>query len=292
MRANPSWDDLRLILAVGRSGSFLKASVAHRLATSTFSRRMTQLERDLGVALLERRNDGVRLTPAGQRLFATAEDVELRLESGMRDLGSNDEARLEGAVRITCGDGFAPAVVDAVAGFALRHPKVQVELVVDSRMLDLPRREADIAIRTRRGSERSLIYQGLGQLALGLWASAGYLERAGQPRSAAQLAKHTFISMGDDQPLARWMRAQGARDFVFQCTTFSAVVGAVRAGMGISVLPHAVADGFTRVLPSLEPPEQEVYLVMHEDARRQAPVRVFAGWLKEQLGRVLRESPR
>jgi DNA-binding transcriptional LysR family regulator len=83
---DPRWDDLRLLLAVGRRGSFLGAGRALGLATSTLSRRLTALERSVGAVLVERRADGARLTDAGRRLAAAAEDVELALGARLREL--------------------------------------------------------------------------------------------------------------------------------------------------------------------------------------------------------------
>src|SRR5262249_50318324 len=109
---DPRWDDLRLLLAVGRRGSFLGAGRAVGLATSTLSRRLTALEQSVGAVLVERRADGARLTDAGRRLAAAAEDVELALGARLRELPATG-GRLSGSIRVTAGDGFAELLGEA-----------------------------------------------------------------------------------------------------------------------------------------------------------------------------------
>jgi DNA-binding transcriptional LysR family regulator len=291
MEAKPAWDDLRLLLSIGRTGSFLKAARLHAVATSTLSRRLTQLEAQLGQVLLERRSDGVRLTHAGQQLFAIAQDLELRLETGLRELSTGTSGELKGVVRATCGDGFGSLLAGAAADFERHHPRVRFELAVETRWFDLGKREADVAVRMVRGTERSLVHAEAGQLDYGLWAAGPYLERRGTPRSQAQLGAHAFAALAGNDATTRWLKGLGARTIVCQSTTFAALLAAVRAGIGIAALPALVSTGLVRVLPSVRTPPLPVYVVMHAEARRQPHVRAFAQAVSARVRAVLSARP-
>lgn len=279
------WDDLRLLLAAARAGSFLAAGRALGLATSTLSRGLGRLEAAVGATLVERRADGVRLTEAGRRLRETAEELELRLGARMRELPAG-ALGLEGTIRISAGDGFVEFLSEVVADFAWRHPEVSFELAIESRPADLARREADLALRTHHGREASLVYQTLGALPYGLYASGAYLERHGTPRSLAALARHRFV--GFAPPLAtlppmRWLRRHGVTRFPVRATSFGAQLAAARAGAGIALLPDRLAAGLERVLPRARPEPLNVYLVSHPDARRLAHVRAFGDALRQRF---------
>jgi DNA-binding transcriptional LysR family regulator len=274
----PDWDDLRLLLAVARSGSFLAAARGLGVATSTVSRRLTRLERAAGARLLERGATGVRATEAGRRLVETAEDIELRLQAQLRDLPSATRP-LEGVIRVTAGDGFAEPLHQAIAAFVARHPGVDFEVVIEARALDLARREADLAIRTGRGPERSLVYRSVGRLPYGLFAARAYLERAGSPRDLRELARHAFVGFAEPLhrlPAMRWLRQHGATRFVLRATGFQSVLAGARAGLGIAALPEVTATGLERVLPRARIEPLPVYLVLHPETRRLPHVRAFA----------------
>src|SRR5262245_35249235 len=271
------WDDLRLLLAVARTGSFLAAGRELEAATSTLSRRLARLEAVLGAPLLERRNDGVRLTEVGGRLAETAAELDLAVSARLRDLPTSARI-LEGTIRGTAGDGFTGFVVETIAAFAERHPGVSFELVIEGRALDLVHREADVAIRTGHGREGSLIYRTLGRLAYGLWASRDYTERRGLPRTLAQLPGHSLLGFAaplDRLPVMRWLRAAGVRRFTLRATSFAPLLAAAHAGLGIAPLPEILGDGLVRVLPRAALDPLTVYLVTHPAARRLPHVRAF-----------------
>jgi DNA-binding transcriptional LysR family regulator len=280
------WDDLRLLLAVARRGSFLAGGRDLGLATSTLSRRITALEAAVGTALLERRADGARLTEAGRSLAEAAHDVELALGARMRDLSGTAGDRLAGVVRVTSGDGFADVVADAVARVVARHPDVSFELQIENRPADLARREADVAIRTMHGREGSLVYRSLGGLPYGLYAAPSYAARHGLPRTLRDLPRHACLGLPADFARVawmRWLRAHGVARFVVRSTSFAAMLAAARAGVGIAALPERLGDGLVRVLPRVKPDPLPVWIASHVDARRRPAVRVFTDVLAERF---------
>lgn len=285
------WDDLRLLLAVARAGSFLAAGRELGVATSTLSRRLGTLERAVGTPLLERRSDGSRLTDAGRRLAATAQDVELALGARLREL-PGPRGVLAGVVRVTAGDGFADFLAEAIAGFGERHPGVSFDVVIENRPVDLPKREADVGIRTLHGREGTLVYGKLGVLAYGLYAAPAYVARRGAPRTLRDLARHPCLGLAapfERVGWMRWFRANGVGRYAFRSTSFGAILAAARAGVGIAALPDRMATGLARVLPRARPDPLPVWVASHVDARRQPAVRAFVDHLAARF-RLLAED--
>jgi DNA-binding transcriptional LysR family regulator len=281
------WDDLRLLLAVARTGSFLAAGRGLGLATSTLSRRIARLESAVREPLLERRSDGVRLTASGARLAETAGELDLAVRARVRDLPAG-RRELEGTIRLTAGDGFTGFAVDAVAAFRAVHPRVAFELVIDAHPLDLVRREADVAIRTGHGRESSLIYRTLGELPYSLWASQGYVARRGSPRRSGDVSNHDWLGLGtplDRTPAMRWLRSLGIDRFALLATSFGTLLAAAKAGLGVTALPDRFAAGLVRVMPRARPAPLAVYWVTHPDARRLPHVRAFGDLVVDRFAR-------
>ena len=142
----PSWDDLRILLAVHRDKSFLAAGKALGVAGSTVARRVEAIERSLGRVLVHRGNDGTRLDPDALRLVALAEQLELGLASLSRD---GRDAEVSGTVRVSLSEGFIRPLVPLLARLHAKHPALAIELISESRLADLVRGEADIGIRMK-----------------------------------------------------------------------------------------------------------------------------------------------
>jgi len=287
--AASQWDDLRILLAVVRSGSFLAAGSALDLAVSTVSRRIAHLESSTESKLIERRSDGAHATPKGRELAALAERMELEIAAALRS-GTRSARALEGVLRVSVGDGFTRPMMDCVASFSIRHPGIAFEFIVESRAADLRKREADIAVRTVHKQESSLVYRRIGRLDYGLAASSAYLERAGTPTSIEDLRTHSFVSFAP--PLDRhmtvcWLERIGARRYTCLTTSFRSLLAAVRAGIGVGALPRRASNGLIALLPGLAPDPLELFLVTHPEALRRREVRAFADAILADMGRRL-----
>src|SRR5438552_3641139 len=141
------WSDLQLLVKVRDAGSMLRAARRLGLAASTVSRRMTSLEQAAGAPLVERGTEGIRMTPAGDALAACGAELETGIGRALREL-PRPGAAVTGTVRVSAGDGFANAIVSAAAACAAKHPGIRFELALEDRVLNLVRREADVAVRT------------------------------------------------------------------------------------------------------------------------------------------------
>jgi DNA-binding transcriptional LysR family regulator len=263
----------------------LRAARRLGLAASTVSRRIAGLERAAGVSMFERGPDGVRLTLAGAALAACGSEVELGVSRALRDL-PRPGAALTGTIRVSAGDGFAEPIVAAIRAMTARHPGVRFELLLEDRVVNLPRREADVAVRTVHHRESSLVYRKVRELKYGLFADARYLADKGEPRRAGDLAKHVWIGFSpplERLPAQRWLHAQVGRPPLLATSTFSSLLSATRAGLGLAALPRISAAGLEAVLPGTELPVMPVWIAFHRDARNQPHLAPFLEHLRAEL---------
>ncbi len=288
----PSWDDLRMLLAVHRDRSFLLAARTLGVATSTVSRRIEALEKSVGRPLVHRGNDGTRLDPDALRLVALGEAFELGLEALRRD-GSDDA--VTGTVRLSMSEGFVRPVTQVMARLRVKHPSLAVELMSESRMVDLARHEADIGVRLSKTSSAAVISRFMGRAQPALFASRDYVQRrlpgARLSRDAAALQDWVgFDASLERLPQERWMRAYGAKNFVFRSNASIAIEQAVVSGIGVGLL----MEGHATSQPSLvqlevedAPPSVEVYLAFHRDSKKTPRVRTVVRELEAEFRRLV-----
>jgi len=264
-----SWDDLRVLLAVHRQGSFLSAGKALGLSTSTTSRRIDALEAAVGRRLVNRGRTGTELEPDALKLIRLAEDLQRGLEVERRDARST-----AGTVKVSVPDGAVREVAEALLAFRREHPETDLELVGESRLSDIARREADIGLRLTRSSSRVLVEKHVATLRFGLYASPDYVRRNLPSRRLRKkdIGRHPFIGLDSrwrSLPHEQWMTSLGATRFPFRSSSMLAILEAVRQGAGIAAL--VVQDARTADLVRIEVdsigPTQPMYLVYHRELR-------------------------
>src|SRR5690606_3379746 len=174
-----NWDDVRIFLAVARSGQILGAARRLELNHATVSRRIGALEEALRAKLFRRLTTGSELTPAGERFLDIAERMEADMIAARSSVAGEDED-VSGTVRIGAPDGFGVAFLARHLGELTRqHRDLTIQLVPVPRFFSLSRREADIAITVERPQEGRLVAGKLVDYTLGLFASRGYAGRYG-----------------------------------------------------------------------------------------------------------------
>lgn len=289
----PSWDDLRILLAVHRDKSFFAAGKTLGVAASTIARRVDAIERSLGRVLVHRGNDGTRLDPDALRLVALAEELEFGLASLVRD---GRDAEVSGTVRVSLSEGFLRPLVPLLARLQAKYPALSVELISESRIADLARGEADIAIRIVRSESASVVSKSLGRATTGLFASREYVERrlpnARLSREVASLHKWIGLDASLERlPQEQWLRQYGATRFTFRSNSAIAIEHAVLAGMGIGLLgaaQGAALPGLVQLDTERPPPPVDVFLAFHRDARKTPRVRVVVKEIEADARRLLR----
>ncbi len=291
-----SWEDLRVLLAVSRASSFLAAGRALGVSTSTVARRISVLEAQLGTRLVHRAATGTTLELDAAPIVALAERIEADLAVAVRDLGAKPE-RLAGTVRVSLGEGFVRFGARVAARFRREHPETQIELVAMERLADLPKREADLAVRVFKFKSDTTLTRKVGELHYGLYASEEYLRRArSSPLTRGNFAAHDFViyeGFLERQPEVHWLRERGATRFPFRANNTDGIVEGAVLGQGIAALPVLLAEGIEalrRIRLDEDPPTKPVFLAMHRDMRSVPRVRALGEALANELTREL--SPR
>jgi len=282
------WDDLHSFLAIARTGSLSGAARELGVRQSTMSRRLAALEQRAGARLLSRTPSGYTLTALGEAVLGNAERMEAEAIAIERAVAGRDVS-LSGLLRITTVDTLASHVLPlAVARLRCQHPGISVEIISDSRLLSLARREADIALRMTRFEGHEVVARKVGLAANGLYASSAYLDRSGQP--SADGAGHAVITPLEDQdhlPESRWLAARFPRAQVALRSNDREVhLGAVRAGIGIAVMSRLLAStppDLIEIPHAGDLPDREIWLGMHQDLRTMPRIRAGVAAITAQL---------
>ena len=276
--------DLRTLLAIAREGSLAGAARSLRVNHSTVFRRLGAIEARLGARLFERQGGSYVTTAAGEDLLRTAERVEAEVEALERRLSGQD-LRLTGSLRLTAPDDLAELLVmPLLAEFATRYPEITVELVVDNRMLNLTRREADVALRPTRQPPETLAGRRVAGIASAVYGAAG--AAAGKAGDIGQ-RWIAWEEGGGPAPVARWIAEHVDRHAIgYRSNSMLNQANAARAGLGLAVLPCFLGDGDPRLQRVGEPlPElaTELWLLTHPDLQRTARIRALLDLLYDAL---------
>jgi DNA-binding transcriptional LysR family regulator len=276
-----NWDDARIFVALHRERTLRAAARALDIDQATVGRRLAALEHTLGATLFLRTSNGYELTPVGKIAIRAAEAMEQSAHDLVRHTQGVDK-RLAGEVKLSTTDALAQEfVMPAIERLHMKHPDVSVMLDTTSQILNLAKREADIAIRTVKPRNPDLLARRLARWEVGLYASPDYMRRHGEPAPGERFAGLDLVVY---QPY--FVKAR-VPDFLGEPLTGGRIVArlntnltlraALRAGLGISVLPVPMGerDGLVRIWPdrSNDAP-YEIWLVTHQDLRHTARIRV------------------
>ena len=287
------WDDVRIFLAVSHDGTFSGAARALGVDHVTVARRIASLEEHLGAKLLSRTPDGLETTPAGQAIIKQCESMEVAALCVERLIAGQDR-RAAGQVRVTSTDAMADRfLIPVFVKLHVEHPELQVDLLTGVRKYDIARREADLAVRPSmaRPSDAGLVCRKLGEVGFSLYASPKYLAKAGTPKRHGGLAGHDLIRFMGTPPLMgpplMGESIEGARVSI-RTNDHASQVRAAANGLGIADLPCYLGDecrDLVRLWPDEPPPSRPLWLIMHEDLRRAARVRIVATAISDAIER-------
>ena len=274
------WDDVRIFLALARAGSLAGAARSLRVEHTAVARRIGQLEQALGLHLFDRLPRGWILTSEGEQLAGRAAQMEEQAHEFMREAA--DGVQLSGTVRLSASPSVGQEfLLPRLCAIHQRWSSITLELVVETRVAILSRREADLALRIGRPHDPGLAARLLGNMAYGLYCRPGYTEGRSE-------ADWRFVAYDDSlahTPEHQWLESlRGNRAYALRANTLALQRDAVRMGLGLAVLPHfmATGDALLERLPfSGGPPPREIWLVVHPDVRRSPRVRLIADLLVE-----------
>ena len=288
-----NWDDTRIFLAVCRKATLRGAARVLNVDQATVGRRIAALEKALGTTLFLRTSEGYVLTVAGESALKSAEKMERSALELQRQIQGLDD-RLTGEVRITTTDTLATDfLIPAIASLHRQHPDVKVRLDTSIQMLSLSKREADIAVRNIKPDNPDLITRCLARFPVGLFASADYARRHGEPVPGTAFAGHDLIMFqpylenGREPTIVSEAISQGR--LVATVNTGLMMRRSIAAGIGIGEVPVCLgeADGLTRLWPDRQRlGTYDIWLVTHEDLRHTARVRAVIEKIVEVFAAV------
>lgn len=271
------WSDIRIFLAVVRGRSLGEAARSLGISHPTVGRRIKALEDEAEQPLFRRTKDGLVLTDAGDAVLSFAESMEASALSLERRLAGNHE-RLEGILRISSADWFAAYVLAPVfVELGRLHPAVVPEVIASYRLLDLSRREADVAFRIVPFGEPDIVQRRLMTMPYGLYGSAETVRTVSDDPQSASL-----ILMNSAQahfPDVAWLLDRFPRSTrSFNSTSRSVQAQMCLRGRGVAVLPCPLAeqvDGLHRIDLFGEPPSRDIWVGYHQDLRHMDRLRAL-----------------
>jgi DNA-binding transcriptional LysR family regulator len=274
MTKNIGWELYRSFLAVLTHGSLSAAARTLGITQPTVGRHIAELEASFKQTLFTRSRTGLMPTETALTLRGYAEAMHSNAAALERAMAGQGQT-MGGTVRITASEVISVEVLPpALARLRQAYPHLTVELVASNRVQDLLQREADIAVRMTPPKQEQLIARHVGNVELGLYAQADYLQRQGTPAVPADLARHTLIGFDTETPFVRaaskrvsgWTR----EGFSLRSDSDLAQLAMIRAGAGIGFCQAAVARrdaGLVRVLPEPYTFQLDAWVTMHEDLR-------------------------
>lgn len=306
-------EHLRSFTKVVRFGSLTKAATSLGVPKSTVSRRLADLESQLGVRLVQRTTRRLSVTEAGYRLFEQAEQHILELEAATRAIADYD-GELRGTLRVTTpADMGRINMVPIVQSFLVRHPQVRIVVLATNRRVDLVAEGVDLALRAGPLAPSTLIARRLAAGEFQLFASEEYLERRGTPAHVNDLLSHECLVFSEDQPHQKWQlrsNPSGAGGLStsgasaksvtlqvsgrFAATDFEALTRACVHGMGIALLPSQVANkgasdtGLRRVLPTWRGPDSILHAVYPATAQVSPTLKAFVDHAAIEVAQLFR----
>lgn len=269
-----NWDDLRIFLAVARDESLSAAGRRLGMDAATVGRRVARLEERYGVPLFAKSPQGYALTEAGTRLIRFAEEAEQATSQASEALRGGTEG-LSGQIRIGAPDGCANFLLPQVcAGIADRNPDLDVQIVALPRVVNLSRREADMAIAVSPPSAGRLVVQKITDYRLHLAASDGYLAQNAPIREPADLQHHRIVGYIPDMIFDKeldYLGELGLQRVPLASNSVAVQFHWLRQGAGLGIVHDfamPAAEGMRFVLRDAVSLTRSFYMVRHADDRR------------------------
>ncbi len=285
------WNDLKYLLAVARHQSTTAAGRALGVNQSTVQRRLSELERSMGQALVRRHPTGYRLTAFGEQLLPLAQQVEQAVAALSQHV-ETFQREVSGVVRMTCPEPLMYRITNSTLldGFHARYPGLQVEFVMSDKYLDFASGEVDIALRSGDTDDNALVGRKVGDSLWAIYASPKYIARRGQPGGVEDIESHDWV--GFDESMAKHRTAQWLRQLapgVHVVARNNSVLGLVysaKSGIGLTALPTALGDAepdLVRVLGPIPELTRIWRLLTTPELRRTPRVAALFDYLVDEI---------
>ena len=298
-------NDLYYFAMVVDHSGFAAAERALGIPKSRLSRRISQLETDLGVRLLQRSTRRFAVTDVGNSVYRHAQSMLAEAQAA-REVVDRLSAEPRGVVRVSVPVSIAQQqMARLLPEFLARYPQVRVQLTVSNRRVDVINEGVDVALRVRAklDDDGSLVMRSFGQIQQLLVASPAYLKRAGHPQTPEALAEHVTLSISEDDPRQRW-ELHGPDGAVRRVELTPRVMGfdfpmlmtLAEQGVGITLLPETVCAESVRrgdlvvVMPEWRLPQGIFHAVFASRRGLLPAVRVFIDFLAEKAPALVEDA--
>ncbi|OAN68324.1 LysR family transcriptional regulator [Rhodobacteraceae bacterium EhC02] len=286
------WDKLRIFHAVADAGSLTHAGDTLHLSQSAVSRQIRALEDSLNTTLFHRHARGLILTEQGELLFEATSSMAKRLETAAARIRDSEE-EVFGELRVTTTTGFGSLwLAPRLTRLYQKYPDLKIDLMLEERVLDLPMREADVAIRMKEPSQADLIRKRLMHIRMRLYASPTYLAKSAAPERIEDISGHRLIcqnpqsaQVGAGANLVQFLMTQDIQS-TLTVNNYFGVLQAVLHDLGIGVLPDYLTHDFpelVRILPDIESVEVPVFLAYPEELRQSKRVAAFRDFVQDEI---------
>jgi DNA-binding transcriptional LysR family regulator len=288
--------DVIAFVRVVETGAFARAAERMDLSKSILSRRVARLEEQLGAKLLTRTAQGAQPTDIGQAYYARASNILTELEAA-REIVADAVTQIAGTIRLTAPLSFGTQhLAPALADFAGMHPKVELDVSLNDRTVDLLAGGYDMAVRIGNLQDSALVARKIAPVRAVVAASPKYLDERGRPEHPRDLAEHSLLFYANIPTYEQWRFRVGDRwEHVKGHARFRADNGemlreAACAGLGIVILPSFIASGAIKsgdleVLLRDFPLEQVgLHLVMPPGRAATARIRALIDFLSQRFG--------
>ena len=286
------WDKLRIFHAVAEKGSLTHAGDVLHLSQSAVSRQIRALEESLSVTLFHRHARGLILTEQGELLFEATNQMVRRLDAAAARIRDSED-EVFGELRVTTTTGFGTLwLAPRLAKLYAKFPALKIDLMLEERVLDLPMREADVAIRMKEPTQADLIRKRLMNIRMRMFATPQYLAEHGTPKDMDDFAHHRLISQhaGTAQVAAGALLVAELMSHDIPSTltvnNYFGVLQGVLNHLGIGVLPDYITEDspdLVRVLPDVESGEVPVFLAYPEELRHSKRVAAFRDFVTDEI---------
>jgi DNA-binding transcriptional LysR family regulator len=287
---------MAIFARVAEAKSFSEAARRLKISKSVVSKHVTDLERSMGVRLLNRTTRSVSLTEIGQEFYQRCAEIVAAAEEAER-VAMNEQSEVRGTLKVTASVSFgvlqlAPALPD----LRERHPHLSIELTLTSRVVSLVEEGYDCSVLIEREPTPGVVARRIGPAERCICASPGYLEKRGVPRSLEELNDHECILFtGVGSPRKWCFRGPGGEVGVrvngkLSINNYNAIRAAAVRNAGIALLPAHVAAAELRagrlvpILPDYTPVPSTICVVYPANRHVASKVRAFVDVMVQRFG--------
>lgn len=286
------WDKLRIFHAVADAGSLTHAGDRLNLSQSAVSRQIRGLEEGLHATLFHRHARGLILTEQGELLFDATSAMVKRLETASAHIRDSEE-EVFGEIRVTTTTAFGTLwLAPRLTKLYEKYPDLKVDLMLEERVLDLPMREADVAIRMKEPSQADLIRKKLMSVQMRLFATPEYLGANGTPLELSDIVNHRLIfqnahspQVGASASMVQHLMTYNIRSLLTVNNYFGVLQGVIH-NLGIGILPDYVTQDFPNlvsVLPDVTSADVPVFLAYPEELRQSKRISAFRDFVQDEI---------